>query len=117
MNRSKVGGKHRPAKKSARSRRRLRWPKAEDTLQILDRLLRKEFTIPQSGEEQSITALAAIVRQLHQRAIAGDSRASRALMKYERLTARSMETPLRITFVDNEYTRALADDHPEKTNA
>ena len=61
-----------------------------------------------NGEPKKATALEAIVFQLLQKAMAGSARASRALLKYQEFACQNLEKKLELTFVDSDYTRALA---------
>ena len=103
-------GKPRAKNKKRRKSKRRSSP---STRAILIRLLLSKVRTSFNGEEREITALEAIMHQLIQREAAGDSRASRVLLKYEELTKHGTELPLQITFVDSDYTHALADEAPE----
>jgi hypothetical protein len=110
MNGSDQNGIRRPNSKVAhRARRRRQEPAPATTLAILDRLLLGKVRISLGGREREITALEAIIRQLVQKQAAGDIYASRILLKYEALFWKEAEAPLKITFVDSDYTHALAD--------
>ena len=84
--------------------------KRASTLVIIDRLLLTPVQTSLNGKETRITALHAIMYQLLQKEIVGDTRASRALLKYEELAKQGAEQRLEIEFVDSDYTRSLADD-------
>ena len=76
---------------------------------MIDRLflMTVPITLP-NGEEQKTTALQHIIRQLIKKQAAGDTRASGILQKYEELAPIGTEAPLRIAFVDSDYTQTLA---------
>jgi hypothetical protein len=91
----------------AKGRRQRRPARQESTLEIMDRLLARRVSVSVNGHAKQVSALEAIVLQLTQKAISGNGRARRALLKYElanRRSARSTE----VRFVESEYTRAVA---------
>jgi hypothetical protein len=80
----------------------------EGTVATIDRLLLAPMQITVNGEPKKATALEAIVFQLLQKAMAGSARAGRALLKYQEFASQNLEKKLELTFVDSDYTRALA---------
>jgi hypothetical protein len=80
----------------------------EGTLAILDRLLTRSVQIVINGEAQRMSALAVIITQLVQSELAGNARASRVLLKYRQLANQTSEKKPELTFVESDYTRALA---------
>jgi len=102
-----------PSKPRRKRRDGPRKSAAETTLAIIDRLLLSKMRIRLNGEERKITALEAITLRLLQKAVAGDLRASRVLLKYEELARPRTEAPLQIAFVESGYTQSLAAPAPE----
>jgi hypothetical protein len=80
----------------------------EGTLAILDRLLMHPVQIMVNGEVQKMSALEAIITQLIQKDLSGNARAASVLRKYRQLASQSSEKKFELTFVDSDYTRALA---------
>jgi hypothetical protein len=80
---------------------------------LLERLFFSKMRTSFNGEEREITALEAILHQLIQKEATGDGRASHVLLKYEELMRHGTRVPLQITFVEGDYTDALADEAPE----
>jgi hypothetical protein len=91
--------------RSGNSRKRKR---IESTVAVIDRLLLRQIRLSLNGETQKETALAAIVLQLLQKAMSGNVRASRALVKYQEFANQSLEKKLDLTFLESNYTRAVA---------
>ena len=105
---SNSAGGAKPRAKSKKRRKGQRKP-APSSLVLLDRLFLCKVRTSFNGEEREIPALAAITHQLNQKEAAGDSRASRVLLKYEELVRPGIEAPLQITFVEGDYTKILAE--------
>jgi hypothetical protein len=82
--------------------------RTESTVTIIDRLLLQPMQIVLNGEPQKATALRAIVMHLVRKAVSGNERAYRVLMKYREFAALNLDKELELTFVESEYTRALA---------
>jgi hypothetical protein len=74
----------------------------------IDRLLLAPVQITLNGETRKAAALEAIVFQILQKAMTGSGRATRALLKYVEFASEHLERKLEITFMDSEYTRAVA---------
>jgi hypothetical protein len=88
---------------------RRRTPKRpESTVATIDRLLLTAVQITLNGETKKVSPLEAIVFQLLQKAMSGNGRAFRALMKYQEFANLNLEKKLELTFVDSDYTRAFA---------
>jgi len=111
-NKAKGVGPKRPssvgAAPSGRTRRRRRLDRHASTVAIMDELLTRQVSIKISGRARRVTAAAAIVLQLAQKALAGNGRAWRALLKYQEFAHRHSINPPKLTFVDDDYTRAVA---------
>lgn len=90
-----------------RLRRRRRPSRHESTLAIMDRLLTSRVSITLSGQPKQISAIEAIVLQLMQKAMAGNARAWRALLKYQEFANRHSDKTLQLTFVESGYTEAF----------
>jgi hypothetical protein len=106
---SKPARKSGPPNKRGRKRRAgRRKPAPANELAILDALLMRKTRIRLNGEDQEVTAFEAILLQLLQKEAAGDTRASRVLLKYQGLARQMSEAPPQIAFVDSDYTQALA---------
>jgi hypothetical protein len=112
---SNPGCSGKPRAKHKKRRKGQRKP-GPSNLAILNRLLPRKIRAAFNGEEREITALEAIIQQLILKEAARDGRASRILLKYEELTRHGTEVPLQITFVDSDYTHALADEAPEPSD-
>ena len=67
----------------AKGRRRRRPARQESTLEIMDRLLSPPVPISMNGQAKQVSASEAIVLQLMQKAMSGNARAWRALLKYQ----------------------------------
>lgn len=92
---------------SGNPRRRKR-KRPESTVSIIDSLLLTPVQITVNGETKKASALEAIIFQLLQKVMAGNGRATRALLKYQEFASLNLEKKLELTFVDTDYTRAFA---------
>jgi hypothetical protein len=110
-------GKSQPAKNGGRKRRagRRRLAPANE-LEILDGLLLRKIRITLNGEEREMTAFAAVLYQLLQKATAGDDHASRVLLRYQDLAKQTAEATPHIAFVDSDYTQMLTALAPEASH-
>ncbi|MBN8966509.1 MAG: hypothetical protein J0H89_14330 [Rhizobiales bacterium] len=88
-----------------RHRKRAR---TESVLVTIDRLLLRPIQLSLNGETRKQPALAAIVLQLLRKALSGNIRAYRVLIKYQQFASQNKETKLELTFLDSDYTRAFA---------
>lgn len=93
-----------PAKKRKRRRRPVRLS-PEGTIAILTRLLSGRHSIVLSGETQVVTVIEAITLQLLHKAVRGDKRAMRGLLRYQQFASRRLPKALKLRFVDGAYTR------------
>jgi hypothetical protein len=75
---------------------------------IIDRLMLNPVQITVNGEQTTVTALEAIMLQLLQKGMEGNRRPRRVMLKYQELASQSAEKRLEITFLDDGYTRSLA---------
>lgn len=55
-----------------------------------------------------MSALEAIITQLIQKDLSGNARAASVLRTYRQLASQTSERKFELTFVDSDYTRALA---------
>ncbi len=94
----------RPAKGPSR-RRPIR---QESTLEIMDRLLAQRVSIHVSGHAKQVSASEAIVLQLIQKAMSGNARAWRPLLKYQEFANSRSGKATELRFVESDYTRAVA---------
>ena len=94
---------------STRAKRRRRSHYRESTIAIIDRLLANKVPITINGETMQVPAFKAIILQLLQKAVSGNRRALRALLRYKKFANRGAGKAREITFTDSEYTAAFAD--------
>ncbi|WP_415021859.1 DUF5681 domain-containing protein [Bradyrhizobium sp.] len=79
---------------SGNPRKKLRQPKSE--IEQLDRLLLSYVTISLNGVPTRVSALAAIISQLQRKELSGNCKASRTLLKYQRLAKEHDDRPRHI---------------------
>jgi hypothetical protein len=77
----------------------------------MDRLLARRVSVSMSGHAKQVSASEAIVLQLIQRALSGDGRAWRALLKYQEFANSRSARSTEVRFVESDYTRAVAKSH------
>ena len=82
---------------------------------MIDRLFLKPVEITVNGETKMVSTLEAIVLQLWLNEVSGDRIALNVRLKYQAFARQNSEPRLEITFVDNDYTRALASANPTKS--
>jgi hypothetical protein len=82
--------------------------KSESVSEMIDRLLLDPVQITLNGEKETVLTLTAIMFQLFQKAFAGNTRAKHVLLKYQEFARNSSDRRLRVTFVESDYTLALA---------
>ena len=80
---------------------------------VLDRLLRRRITISVRGRQKQVFVVEAIFLQLVKKSLAGDKRASRALVKLFLYANVRVAEPPKLVFVENPYTWSFADTAPE----
>ena len=100
-----------PVKRGARrpkGRRRRQRACQESTLEITDRLLARRVPISLSGLATRLSATEAIVLQLIQKAMSGNPRAWRALLKYQEYANSRSDRSTEVRFIESDYTRAVA---------
>ena len=74
----------------------------------MERLLARRVSISVSGQAKRVSASEAIVLQLMQKAMSGNARAWRALLKYQEFADRRSDKSTELRFVESDYTRAVA---------
>ena len=89
-------------------RRRRRFIRQESTLEIVERLLTRRVSISVSGQAKRVSASEAIVLQLMQKAMSGNARAWRALLKYQEFANSRSGRSTELQFVESDYTQAVA---------
>jgi hypothetical protein len=104
------GLKKAPARGARRAKGRRRRPSVghESTFAMLERLLSRRPSISVSGEPTRLSATEAIVLQLMQKAMSGNARAWRALLKYQEFANSRSNRSAELRFVESDYTRAVA---------
>jgi hypothetical protein len=101
--------KHTRWKKGQSGNRRRKYPaRSKGTVEMIDRLLLKPVEVTVNGETRMVPTLEAILLQLWLKEVAGDRRALSVRLKYQEFATHNSEPKLEITFVDSDYTRALA---------
>jgi hypothetical protein len=80
----------------------------ESMIAVIDRLLLNPVTITFNGQQRVVTAIEAIVLQLLRKAMDGEPRARRVLLKYQKIARQSAKTRLEVRFLDSDYTQSLA---------
>ncbi|PNG24177.1 hypothetical protein CR492_20155 [Methylocella silvestris] len=68
----------------------------------------KRVPVKINGETAMVPAAEAIVLQLLQKALSGNGRAWRALLRYRDFASRRSSKKREVTFVDTDYTAAFA---------
>jgi hypothetical protein len=101
--------------KNGRRHRRERNP-PESMVAMIDRLLMEPVSATVNGEATKMPALEAIVFQLYHKATSGNAHAHRVFLKYQEFASRNSEKKLELTFLENDYTLALAN-KPSSDNA
>jgi hypothetical protein len=91
-----------------KGRRPRRAASQESTLEIMERLLTRRVSISPSGQAKRVSASEAIVLQLMQKAMPGNARAWRALLKYQEFANSRSGESTELRFVESDYTRAVA---------
>ena len=105
-------GSHKPpverGARRAKGRRRRRPARQDSTLEIMDRLLMRQVPISVHGRATRVAAAKAIVLQLMQKAMSGNTRAWRTLLRYKEFAERRSDKSTELQFVESDYTRAAA---------
>jgi hypothetical protein len=74
----------------------------------MDRLLARRVSISMSGNPKDVPASDTIVLQLMQKAMSGNPRAWRTILKYQDFANSRSGKSTRLQFVESDYTRAVA---------
>ena len=68
----------------------------------------RRVSISVSGQAKRVSASEAIVLQLMQKAMSGNARAWRTLLKYQEFANSRSDKSTELRFVESDYTRAVA---------
>jgi hypothetical protein len=90
--------------------------RSKSTVELIDKFFLRPVEVTLDGETQNVPTLEAIVIQLWLKSVSGDQRALKVLFKYQEFARQNSEPRLEVTFVDNDYTRALAAVPPPASN-
>jgi Family of unknown function (DUF5681) len=74
----------------------------------MEQLLSRRVSISKWGQATRVSASEAIVLQLSQKAMSGNARACRALLKYQEFANGHSDKSTELRFVESDYTRAVA---------
>ena len=74
----------------------------------MERLFTRRVSISVGGRATRVPAAKAIVLQLMQKAMSGNARAWRTLLKYKEFAERRSDKSTELQFVESDYTRAVA---------
>jgi hypothetical protein len=85
-----------------------RLAKKRSDMEKIDQLLFARVKITFMGKQKAVYALEAIVLRLIHKELEGSVKAAKVLLKYKHFAKANITKKLKITFVDNAYTRALA---------
>jgi hypothetical protein len=88
--------------------KRLYPARSKSTVELIDRFFLRPVEVTLSDETKNVPTLEAIVIQLWLKAVSGDQRALKVLLKYQEFARQNSEPRREVIFVDNDYTRALA---------
>ena len=80
----------------------------ENMTAVIDHFLFNPVTITFKGQQMVVTAIEAIVLQLLRKAMEGEARARRALLKDQGFARQSAKVRLEVRFLDSDYTQSLA---------
>ena len=97
-----------PGGTSQMRRRRRGADRPKDTAAILSDLLLARVKITINGKQSSRAVLEAILLQLLQRALSGDTPATRLLLRYQNLMPPTLRPKFTVAFIDSAYTGSLA---------
>jgi hypothetical protein len=82
--------------------------RSKSTVEMIDKFFLKPVEVTVGGETKVISTLEAIVMQLWLKEVSGDQRALKVRLKYQEFARQNSEPKLEVTFVDSDYTQALA---------
>ena len=88
--------------------KRLYPKRAENTVELIDKLLLKPVEITVGEKSRRVTTLEAILFRLWQKEVLGDARALKIRLKYQEFARQHSKPRIETVFVDNEYTAAFA---------
>ena len=90
-----------PSARRAKSSPRRRPIRRESTLEIMERLLMRQVSISVHGRAMRVPAAKAIMLQLVQKAMSGNARALRILLKYKAYAENSSDKSTELRFVES----------------
>jgi hypothetical protein len=82
--------------------------RSKSTVELIDKFFLRPVEVILGDETRKVPTLEAIVIQLWLKAVSGDQRALKVLLKYQEFARQNSEPKREVIFVDNDYTRALA---------
>jgi hypothetical protein len=86
-----------------------RYPRRSiSVVEMIDGLLSGPIDIVENGVTRRVSTLEAIILQLWRKEVSGDRRALSVRLKYQEFARQNAKQRVEITFVDSDYTRALA---------
>jgi hypothetical protein len=88
--------------------KRLYPARSKSTVEQIDRFFLRPVEVTLGDETKNVPTLEAIVIQLWLKAVSGDQRALKVLLKYQEFARQNSEPRREVIFVDNDYTRALS---------
>jgi hypothetical protein len=96
-----------PGQSGNPKRRRAR--EASGVVELIDTLMLSAVDITENGKTRTVSTLEAILLQVWLKEVSGNHHARRVRLKYEEFARQNMKLQrTEITFVDNDYTRALS---------
>jgi hypothetical protein len=105
-------------KKGQSGNPRRRYPaRSISAVEMIDGELLRPIDIVENGETRRVSTLEAIVLQLWRKEVSGDRRALSVRLKYQEFARQNAKQGVEITFVDSDYTRALAAGGPTASTA
>jgi hypothetical protein len=95
-------------RESGNPKRRYR-ARTYNTVEMIDQLFQSPIEIAISGELNKVSTLEAIILQLWLKEVSGNRAALNTRLKYQEFSIQTSERKVQITFVDSDYTQALAE--------
>ena len=88
--------------------RRRKASSSEGTVEIIDRLLLRPFSLSVNGQVVELSTAEAIILQLTQKAVSGSGRAWQVILQYQEFANRHTRAKLELEYVDSDYTQSFA---------
>jgi Family of unknown function (DUF5681) len=96
-------------KKGQSGNSRRRYPaRSVSAVEMIDEEFLRPIDIVENGLTRRVSTLEAIILQLWRKEVSGDRRALTVRLKYQEFARQNTKQRVEITFVDSDYTRALA---------